>query len=50
MCKNKKHDQWVYKLHDSEFEKDYGKILAQINNEINLIVSDMQLIMREDKV
>ena len=50
MRKNKKHDLGVYKLHDGEFEKDYGQIHAQINHQKNLLVADMQLIMRKDRV
>lgn len=50
MRKNEKHDLGVYKLNDGEFEKDYGQIHAQINHQKNLLVADMQLIMRKDKV
>lgn len=50
MRKNKKHDLGVYKLHDGEFEKDYGDIHAQINHQKNLLVADMQFIMRKNKV
>lgn len=50
MRKNKKDDLGVYNLHDGEFEKDYGQIHAQINYQKNLLVADMHLIMRKDKV
>ena len=50
MQKNKKDDLGVYKLHDGEFEKDYGQIHTQINHQKNLLVADMHLIMRKDKV
>ena len=50
MRKNKKDDLGVYNLHDGEFEKDYGQIHAQINHQKNLLVADMHLIMRKDKV
>lgn len=50
MRKNKKDDLGIYNLHDGEFEKDYGQIHAQINHQKNLLVADMHLIMRKDKV
>ena len=50
ICKNKKHDLGIYKSHDGQFEKDFGKLHAQIGYQKNLIIADMQLIMRKDKV
>lgn len=50
MRKNKKDDLGIYNLHDGEFKKDYGQIHAQINHQKNLLVADMHLIMRKDKV
>ena len=50
MQKNKKDDLCVYNLHGGEFEKDYGQIHAQINHQKNLLVADMHLIMRKDRV
>lgn len=48
--KHKKTDLGFNKLHDGEFEKDYGKIHAQINYQKNLLLADMQLLIRHDKV
>lgn len=48
--KNKKHDLGIYKSHDGQFEKDFGKLHTQIGYQKNLIIADMQLIMRKDKV
>lgn len=50
ICKNKKHDLGIYKSHDGQFEKDFGKLHAQIGYQKNLTIADMQLIMRKDKV
>lgn len=50
ICKNKKHDLGIYKSHDGQFKKDFGKLHAQIGYQKNLIIADMQLIMRKDKV
>ena len=50
ICKNKKYDLGIYKSHDGQFEKDFGKLHAQIGYQKNLIIADMQLIMRKDKV
>lgn len=48
--KNKRGDIVFYNAHDGEFEKDFGKLIVQINFQKNLLIADMQLIMREDKV
>ena len=50
ICKNKKRDLGIYKTHDGEFEKDFGKLHAQIGYQKNLIVADMQAVMCKDKV